>query len=152
MLNPTMSNGLPPFLTHESGLNSGLHDHPVRGREPGRREPVLAHPASVDSIPTSAGQEDHVSMGATAAVHLWQVCANVERVLAVELLCGAQGLDFLEPLRPGPTVSVLHRAVRERSPQLERDRSLAAEIDALADALRDGTLLTEVESASGALR
>ena len=71
-------------------------------------------------------------MGATAAVHLWQVCANVERILAVELLCGAQGLDFLEPLRPGPTVSVLHRAVRERSPRLERDRSLAAEIDALA--------------------
>lgn len=93
-----------------------------------------------------------MSMGATAAVHLWQVCANVERVLAVELLCGAQGLDFLAPLRPGPTVSVLHRAVRERSPRLERDRSLAADIDRLAVALRDGTLLAEVEAASGALR
>ena len=91
-------------------------------------------------------------MGATAAVHLWHVCANVERILAVELLCGAQGLDFLEPLRPGPTISVLHRAVRERSPRLERDRSLAAEIDALAAALRDGSLLAEVEAGSTALR
>ena len=141
MLNPTMSNGLPPFLAHESGLNSGFMITQYVAASLVAENRVLAHPASVDSIPTSAGQEDHVSMGATAAVHLWQVCANVERILAVELLCGAQGLDFLEPLRPGPTISVLHRAVRERSPRLERDRSLAAEIDALADALRDGSLL-----------
>jgi histidine ammonia-lyase len=113
---------------------------------------VLAHPASVDSIPTSAGQEDHVSMGATAAVHLWQVCANVERVLAVELLCGAQGLDFLAPLRPGPGVAVLQQAVRERSPRLDRDRSLADEIDLVAAGVRDGSLLAEVEGAAGELR
>jgi histidine ammonia-lyase len=152
MLNPTMSNGLPPFLAHESGLNSGFMITQYVAASLVAENRVLAHPASVDSIPTSAGQEDHVSMGATAAVHLWQVCANVERVLAVELLCGAQGLDFLEPLRPGPTISVLRRAVRERSPRLERDRSLAAEIDALADALRDGSLLAEVEAGSAALR
>jgi histidine ammonia-lyase len=91
-------------------------------------------------------------MGATAAVHLWHVCANVERVLAIELLCGAQGLDFLAPLRPGPAISVLHGAVRARSPRLDHDRSLASEIDAVADALRDGTLLAEVEAASAALR
>ena len=134
MLNPTMSNGLPPFLAHESGLNSGFMITQYVAASLVAENRVLAHPASVDSIPTSAGQEDHVSMGATAAVHLWHVCANVERILAVELLCGAQGLDFLEPLRPGPAVAVLHRAVRERSPRLERDRSLAAEIDALAGA------------------
>lgn len=93
-----------------------------------------------------------MSMGATAAVHLWQVCANVERVLAVELLCGAQGLDFLAPLTPGPGVSVLHEAVRRRSPHLERDRSLAAEIDQLAAAVRDGSILAEVEGAAGELR
>ena len=152
MLNPTMSNGLPPFLAHESGLNSGFMITQYVAASLVAENRVLAHPASVDSIPTSAGQEDHVSMGATAAVHLWHVCANVERILAVELLCGAQGLDFLEPLQPGPAVAVLHRAVRDRSPRLERDRSLAAEIDALAGAVRDGSLLGEVEAAAGALR
>ena len=102
MVNPTMSEGLPPFLTEEGGLNSGfMIPHYVAASLVAENK-VLCHPASVDSIPTSAGQEDHVSMGATAAVHAWQVCANVERVLAVELLCGAQGLDFLAPLRPGP--------------------------------------------------
>ena len=97
MVNPTMSEGLPPFLTEEGGLNSGfMIPHYVAASLVAENK-VLAHPASVDSIPTSAGQEDHVSMGATAAVHCWQVCANVERVLAVELLCGAQGIDFLAP-------------------------------------------------------
>ena len=152
MLNPTMSNGLPPFLAHESGLNSGFMITQYVAASLVAENRVLAHPASVDSIPTSAGQEDHVSMGATAAVHLWQVCANVERVLAVELLCGAQGLDFLAPLRPGPGVSVLHDAVRERSPRLDRDRSLAGEIDLVAAGVRDGSLLAQVEGAAGELR
>jgi histidine ammonia-lyase len=152
MLNPTMSNGLPPFLAHESGLNSGFMITQYVAASLVAENRVLTHPASVDSIPTSAGQEDHVSMGATAAVHLWQVCANVERILAVELLCGAQGLDFLAPLRPGPGVSVLRQAVRERSPRLDRDRSLAAEIDSVAAGIRDGSMLAEVESAAGALR
>jgi histidine ammonia-lyase len=152
MLNPTMSNGLPPFLAHESGLNSGFMITQYVAASLVAENRVLAHPASVDSIPTSAGQEDHVSMGATAAVHLWQVCANVERVLAVELLCGAQGLDFLAPLRPGPGVAVLQQAVRERSPRLDRDRSLADEIDLVAAGVRDGSLLAEVEGAAGELR
>jgi histidine ammonia-lyase len=112
---------------------------------------VLAHPASVDSIPTSAGQEDHVSMGATAAVHCWQVCANVERVLAVELLCGAQGIDFLSPLRPGPGVAALHAALRERSPHLADDRSLTADIESVAAGIRDGSLLAAAEGAAGPL-
>ena len=134
MVNPTMSEGLPPFLTEEGGLNSGfMIPHYVAASLVAENK-VLAHPASVDSIPTSAGQEDHVSMGATAAVHCWQVCANVERVLAVELLCGAQGLDFLAPLRPGPGVAALHAALRERSPHLDDDRSLSAEIEAVAAA------------------
>jgi len=113
---------------------------------------VLCHPASVDSIPTSAGQEDHVSMGATAAVHAWQVCANVERVLAVELLCGAQGVDFLAPLRPGPGIEALHAALREHSPHLDDDRSLSAEIETVAAAIRDGSLVAAAESAAGPLR
>src|SRR5205085_11767789 len=102
MLNPALSNGLPPFLTADGGLNSGFMIAQYVAASLVSEDKVLAHPASVDSIPTSAGQEDHVSMGATAAVHLWQVCANVEHVLSVELLCGAAALDFPAPLRPGP--------------------------------------------------
>ncbi len=149
MVNPTMSEGLPPFLTEEGGLNSGfMIPHYVAASLVAENK-VLAHPASVDSIPTSAGQEDHVSMGATAAVHCWHVCRNVERVVAVELLCGAQGLDFLAPLRPGPGVAALHAALRERSPHLDDDRSLSAEIEPVAEAVRDGSLLDAVESGFG---
>ena len=145
MLNPTMSEGQPAFLTRDGGLNSGFMIAQYVAASLVSENKVLAHPASVDSIPTSAGQEDHVSMGAIAAVHLWQVCANVERVLAVELLCGAQGLDFLQPLRPGPAVSALQSAVREISPHLDRDRSLSAEIEAVATQIRAGALIDAVE-------
>ena len=151
MVNPTMSEGLPPFLTKEGGLNSGfMIPHYVAASLVAENK-VLCHPASVDSIPTSAGQEDHVSMGATAAVHAWQVCHNVERVLAVELLCGAQGLDFLAPLRPGPAVTALHATLRETSPHLADDRSLSAEIEQVADRIRDGSILTAVQRTGTAL-
>jgi histidine ammonia-lyase len=151
MVNPTMSEGLPPFLTEEGGLNSGfMIPHYVAASLVAENK-VLCHPASVDSIPTSAGQEDHVSMGATAAVHAWQVCHNVERVLAVELLCGAQGLDFLAPLRPGPGIAALHGTLRETSPHLADDRSLSAEIEAVAERVRDGSLVAAVERAFTAL-
>ncbi|MDX6552678.1 MAG: histidine ammonia-lyase, partial [Gaiellales bacterium] len=152
MVNPTMSEGLPPFLTEHGGLNSGfMIPHYVAASLVAENK-VLAHPASVDSIPTSAGQEDHVSMGATAAVHCWQVCANVERVLAIELLCGAQGLDFLAPLRPGPAVAALHAAIRERSPHLESDRSLSEDIETVGEAVREGSLVDAAEAAIGRLR
>jgi histidine ammonia-lyase len=152
MLNPTMSEGQPAFLTRDGGLNSGFMIAQYVAASLVSENKVLAHPASVDSIPTSAGQEDHVSMGATAAVHLWRVAANVERVLAVELLCGAQGLDFLAPLRPGPGVAALHRQVRRLSAHLESDRSLTTDIEAVAGELADGRLLGSVEGAVGALR
>jgi histidine ammonia-lyase len=152
MVNPTMSEGLPPFLTEQGGLNSGfMIPHYVAASLVAENK-VLCHPASVDSIPTSAGQEDHVSMGATAAVHAWQVCANVERVLAVELLCGAQGIDFLAPLRPGPGIAALHGALRDSSPHLGDDRSLADEIEIVAGRIRDGGLVEVVESALAPLR
>jgi histidine ammonia-lyase len=152
MLNPALSNGLPPFLTADGGLNSGLMIAQYVAASLVSEGKVLVHPASADSIPTSAGQEDHVSMGATAAVHLWHVCANVERVLGIELLCGAQGLDFLTPKRPGPAVGAAHAAVREISPHLDADRSLAAEIEVLAGRIRDGSLLESVERGSAPLR
>jgi histidine ammonia-lyase len=152
MLNPSMSSGQPAFLTADGGLNSGFMIAQYVAASLVSENKVLAHPASVDSIPTSAGQEDHVSMGATAAVHLWRVCDNVEHVVAVELLCGAQGLDHLAPLRPGPGVAALHAAVRELSDHLGRDRQLAGDIDAVAGAIRSGSLLAGVEAAAGQLR
>ena len=151
LLNPTMNEGQPAFLTRDGGFNSGFMIAQYAAASLVSENKVLAHPASVDSIPTSAGQEDHVSMGATSAVHLWQVCANVERVLAIELLCAAQGLDFLAPLRPGRAVAELHAAVRARSAHLERDRSLSGEIEALAGDLRDGSVLAAVERVAGEL-
>jgi histidine ammonia-lyase len=151
MLNPSMSSGQPAFLTADGGLNSGFMIAQYVAASLVSENKVLAHPASVDSIPTSAGQEDHVSMGATAAVHLWRVCDNVEHVLAVELLCGAQGLDHLAPLRPGPGVAALHESVRGLSAHLDRDRQLAGDIEAVAGAIRSGSLLAGVEAAAGPL-
>jgi histidine ammonia-lyase len=93
---------------------------------------VLAHPASVDSLPTSANKEDHVSMGMTSALKLARVVENVRDVLAIELLCAAQGLDFRAPLRPGSGVEAAHRRVREVVPFIRRDTVLAGPIAALA--------------------
>ena len=113
---------------------------------------VLAHPASVDSIPTSAGQEDHVSMGNTSGLKAGQVLANCERVLAIELLAGAQAVEFLAPLEPGPGVAAARSFVRGLSPRLVEDRSLSNEIERVATAVRDGSLLAAVEQEVGALR
>ena len=113
---------------------------------------VLCHPASVDSIPTSAGQEDHVSMGNAAALKALQVLANAERALAIELLAGAQAVEFLAPLEPGPGVRATHDAVRELSERLRADRSLADDIERVAAAVRDGSILAAAEAAVGELR
>jgi histidine ammonia-lyase len=113
---------------------------------------VLAHPASVDSVPTSAGQEDHVSMGNAAGLKAWQVLANAEWALAIELLAGAQGVEFLAPLEPGRGAAAAHRFVRSLSPRLTDDRPLGGEIDAVATAIRDGSLVAAIEDAVGTLR
>jgi histidine ammonia-lyase len=105
---------------------------------------VLAHPASVDSIPTSANQEDHNSMGSVAALKLPQVIANVERVLAIELLCGAQGIDFLAPLKPGRGSGIAHRLIREVVPTLEYDRVTASDIEAVLALIQEPDFLHQV--------
>ena len=112
---------------------------------------ALCHPASVDSIPTSAGQEDHVSMGNAAGLKAWQVLANCESALAIELLAGAQGVEFLAPLQPGAGVRATRAFVRTLSPRLQDDRSLSSDIAAVADAIRDGSLVAAVEAEVGAL-
>jgi histidine ammonia-lyase len=113
---------------------------------------VLAHPATVDSIPTSAGQEDHESMGNASGRKAWQELANVERVLAIELLAGSQGVEFLAPLQPGVGVRAVREVVRSLSPRLREDRPLAPDIEAVAAAIRDGSLVEAVEAEAGELR
>ena len=153
LVNPNLSDGLPPFLTVDGGLNSGFMIPQYVAASLVSENKVLAHPASVDSIPTSAGQEDHVSMGNAAGLKAWQVLANAEWALAIELLAGVQGVEFLAPLEPGARGR--RRATGSSaalSPRLTDDRPLAGEIDALAAAIRDGSLVAAVEDEVGALR
>ncbi len=152
LVNPSLSGGLPPFLTVEGGLNSGFMIPQYVAASLVSENKVLAHPASVDSIPTSAGQEDHVSMGNAAGLKAWQVLGNVEWALAIELLAGAQAVEFLAPLDPGRGVAAAHSFVRSLSPRVTEDRPLGGEIEAVAGAIRDGSLVAAVEDAVGELR
>jgi len=140
LVNPNLSDGLPAFLTSDGGLNSGFMIPQYVAASLVSENKVLTHPASVDSIPTSAGQEDHVSMGNAAGLKAWQVLSNCERALAIELLAGAQGVEFLAPLEPGEGVRATRSFVREISPRLRDDRSLAPDIEDVAVAIRDGEL------------
>jgi histidine ammonia-lyase len=151
LVNPNLSDGLPAFLTTDGGLNSGFMIPQYVAASLVSENKVLCHPASVDSIPTSAGQEDHVSMGNAAGLKAWQVIDNVERVLAIELLAGAQGVEFLAPLQPGEGVAAARTFVRTLSPRLEDDRPMSADIEALAEAIRDGSLVAAVETEVGEL-
>jgi histidine ammonia-lyase len=151
LVNPNLSDGLPAFLTTDGGLNSGFMIPQYVAASLVSENKSLCHPASVDSIPTSAGQEDHVSMGNAAGLKAWQVLANTERALAIELLAGAQAVEFHAPLEPGVGGRAARAAVRELSPRLRDDRPLAGDIEAVATAIRDGSLVAAVEAASGAL-
>ena len=151
LVNPSLSEGLPAFLTPDGGLNSGFMIPQYVAASLVSENKVLSHPASVDSIPTSAGQEDHVSMGNTSALKAWQVLANCERALAIELLAGAQAIEFHAPLEPGRGVAAARGAVRELSERLQHDRPLSADIERVAVAVRDGSLLAAVEAEVGEL-
>src|SRR5215210_4142676 len=151
LVNPALSDGLPPFLTEAGGLNSGFMIPQYVAAALVSENKVLAHPASVDSIPTSAGQEDHVSMGNAAGLKAWQVLANSEQALAIELLAGAQAVEFFAPLEPGAGARAVRAAVRELSPRLHEDRSLAEDIERVATAIRDGSLVAAVEAEVGEL-
>jgi histidine ammonia-lyase len=151
LVNPNLSDGLPAFLTTDGGLNSGFMIPQYVAASLVSENKVLCHPASVDSIPTSAGQEDHVSMGNAAGLKAWQVLANAERALAIELLAGAQGVEFLAPLEPGAGVAATRAYVRMLSPRLDDDRPLGGDIEAVAAAIRDGSLASAVETEVGEL-
>jgi histidine ammonia-lyase len=152
LVNPNLSEGLPAFLTSDGGLNSGFMIPQYVAASLVSENKVLCHPASVDSIPTSAGQEDHVSMGNAAGLKAWRVLENCEQTLAIELLAGAQAVEFHAPLEPGTGARAARAAVRELSPRLRDDRSLAPDIESVAAAVRDGSLVAAVETEVGGLR
>jgi len=166
LLDARLSGGLPPFLAATSGTNSGMMIYQYTAAALVSENKVLAHPASVDSIPTSANQEDHVSMGSISARHARAIAENVERVVAIELLCAAQGLDFrlglvagpggtgaappaspsapesaLVPALPGAGVRAAHARIRARIRHLDRDREPGRDIAAAIDLVRSGALV-----------
>jgi histidine ammonia-lyase len=151
LLDPALNNGLPAFLVEESGLNSGFMLAQYSAASLVSESKSLAHPASVDSIPSSAGQEDHVSMGMTSARHARSVAGNAEIVVALELLGAAQALDLRGGLAPGEGSRAARDAVRRRIPFLERDQELRLDVDAAVELIRSGTLLEQVEEAIGPL-
>ncbi len=137
LIDPKMS-GLPPFLTEDSGVNSGLMIQQVTAAALVSENKSLAFPASVDSIPTSAGQEDHVSMAPIAARKAGQIARNAAGVIAVELIAAAQGVDFHSPLKTGAKLQSVHAKVREISPRFHSDRYWADEMAALQAAVLAG--------------
>ena len=150
LLNPTLSD-LPPFLARDAGLNSGLMMAHVTAAALVAENKVLAHPASVDTIPTSAGKEDHVSMGVHAARKASQIVENSVTVLGIELLAAAQALDFLAPERPGRGAYAAHRYIRRAIPTMKHDRVLAPDIEAARKLVLDPGLRDAVERAAGSL-
>ena len=150
LVNPALS-GLPAFLAREGGLHSGLMMAHVTAAALASETKALAHPGSVDSIPTSAGKEDHVSMGPTAAWKAARAVANTSRVLAVELLAACEAVEFHRPVRSSPALEAVVAAVRRQVPDHGQDRVLGPEIEALADSLGCGAVAAAVAAECGAL-
>ena len=150
LVNPDLS-GLPGFLTPHPGLNSGMMLVQVLAAALVSENKAAAFPASVDSIPTSANREDHVSMSTAAARKCRTVVINATRVLACELLCAAQGLEFLKPLRPGRGAEAAYHHIREHVRPLGRDRTLHRDLEAVERLIRSGSLLKTVENRCGVL-
>ncbi len=137
LVHPDLNQGLPPFLSPNPGVNSGFMMAQVTAAALASECKVLSHPASVDTIPTDGNKEDVVPMAMGAAWKARRVLRNLENILAIELMCGAQGIDFRSPLRPGRGVRTAHERVRDIVPKLEADRVLSADISALMKAVSD---------------
>jgi histidine ammonia-lyase len=150
LVNPMLS-GLPAFLVSDGGLNSGFMIAQYTAAALVSENKVLCHPASVDSIPTSANKEDHVSMGTISARQCREVIKNTENVIAIELLCAAQALDLFTNLKPGDGTLESYRVIREAIPSLEKDRILSKDIAAMLELTRNGKILKAVEKSVGTL-
>ena len=138
LVNPDSNEGLPPFLASQAGTHSGFMILHVASVALLNHAKILAHPASIDNLPTSGGKEDHVSMGMTAALKLREIVDDAEHVLAIELLSAAEGLEFRHPLKAGTGVERAYEKVRKISPAVEADRSLSRDIAEVAAAIRAG--------------
>jgi histidine ammonia-lyase len=138
LLNPDINEGLPAFLSPDPGLSSGFMMAQIVAAALINECQVLAHPSSTGSIPTSGGKEDHVSMGMTGAIKLRQIVEHAERIVGIELMCAAQGIEFRRPLKSGKDIERAYEAVRSVVARLEQDRVLATDIDAMAAAVRSG--------------
>jgi histidine ammonia-lyase len=144
LVNPHLSSGLPAFLSEESGLNSGYMMAQVSAAALVSENKILAHPASVDSIPSSAGREDHVSMGVHAADKLGRIVDNVRNVLAIELLCAAQGVDLRAPHKPNAALQAAHATVRAVVPHLATDRPVYKDVQTIRRLLDEGAILAAI--------
>jgi histidine ammonia-lyase len=150
LVNPQLS-GLPAFLVSDGGLNSGFMIAQYTAAALVSENKSLCHPASVDSIPTSANKEDHVSMAPIAARKCREIVNNTEKVIAIELLCGAQALDLFTNLKPGEGTRAAYEVIRKAVSHLEQDRILAPDIETMVRLIRGGGLLARVERVTGAL-
>ena len=150
LVNPHLSN-LPAFLTTEGGLESGMMIAQYTAAALVSENKVLAHPASVDSIPTSADQEDHVSMGTIAARKAASILGNVKNVIAIEYMCSAQGIDLLAPLKASKPLETAKSAIRKVVPKLEDDRALAPDIEKIRGLMDAGDIVAAVEAEVGPL-
>jgi histidine ammonia-lyase len=151
LLDPALSNGLPAFLVPESGLNSGFMLVQYTAASLVSESKSIAHPASVDSIPSSAGQEDHVSMGMTSARHLRDVVTNAETVTALEALGAAQALDLRAPLEPGEATRAVLETLRRSVPFFQADREFGPDIAEAVRLVRSGALIEAAETVTGPL-
>ena len=140
LVNPALSSGLPPFLSAKSGLNSGFMIAQVTAAALVSENKVLVHPASADSIPSSANREDHVSMGTIAARQARQILEHAEWVLSIELMCAAQALDLRRPLRGSAAIESMHVEVRNVIPMLNEDRFLQTDIEAMRQLIISGKI------------
>jgi histidine ammonia-lyase len=144
MVNGSLSQ-LPRFLTEHGGLNSGLMIAQYTAAALVSENKTLAHPASVDSIPTSANQEDHNSMGSIAARKCYDILKNVETVIAIEYLTASQGIEFLKPLKPGKGTLALYKKIRSKVKPLKKDRVLYDDLQKIIKLIRNSELLKSVE-------
>ncbi len=145
LINPDINEGLPPFLSDTPGLSSGFMIAHVTAAALLNEAKVLAHPASADSVPTSGGKEDHVSMGMTAALKLKQVVANAEYLLGIEMMTAAQGLDYRLPLKASTIVEAAKQVVRSAVSRLQQDRVLSGDIEQVAKLIREGNFDAWIE-------
>lgn len=145
LVNGALNNGLPRFLAKNGGLNSGMMIAQYTAASIVSENKTLSHPASVDSIPTSANQEDHNSMGSIAAQKCFKVLHNLEKVLSIELIVAAQALEFLKPLSPGAGTSIVYSEIRKKIKKMDRDRILYDDLKEILSLVQSDVILSAVE-------